>query len=108
MAWKKIPDDLLHDQKGDGWQKNTKNCQRFLTGKKLTDHYNKKTKTNKRCKIVNISPSELTSDGNKVLNNELNVKIGFNALAAELQSQGIDFNKSLLTLKKIVYPHGWT
>ena len=95
VAWEKIPVDLLHDQKGDGWQKNTKNCQRFLTGKKLTDNRNK---TNKRCKIMNISSSELMSDGNKVLNNELNVKLDFNALAAELKSQGINFNKSLLTL----------
>ena len=98
VVWEKIPDDLLHDQKGDGWKKNTKNCQRFLTGKKLTDNHNKKTKTNKRCKIMNISSSELMSDGNKVLNNELNVKLDFNALAAELKSQGINFNKSLITL----------
>ena len=98
VVWEKIPDDLLHDQKGDGRKKNTKNCQRFLTGKKLTDNHNKKTKTNKRCKIMNISSSELMSDGNKVLNNELNVKLDFNALAAELKSQGINFNKSLLTL----------
>ena len=44
VVWKKIPDDLLHDQKGDGWQKNTKNCQRFLTGKKLTDNHNNKNR----------------------------------------------------------------
>ena len=40
------------------------------------------------------------SDGNKVLNNELNVKIDFNAMAAELKSLGISFNKSLINLKK--------
>ena len=36
----------------------------------------------------------------QVLNNELNVKTDFDALAAELKSQGINFNKPLLTLKK--------
>ena len=54
---------------------------------------------------MNISSSELMSDGNKVLNNELNVKIDFNALAAELKSQGINFNKSLLTLNPPPQPY---
>ena len=40
------------------------------------------------------------SDGDKVLNNELNVKIDVNAMAAELKSLGIAFNKSLINLKK--------
>ena len=40
------------------------------------------------------------SDGDKVLNNELNVKKNVNAMAAELKSLGIAFNESLIKLKK--------
>ena len=93
VVWRKIPEELLLDQKGDGWQRNAKDYQRFLTGKKLADNKNKKQNRNKRCKNMAISSSELMSDGNKVLNNGLNVKIDFNALAAKLKSQGVGFSK---------------
>ena len=45
-----------------------------------------------------IASTDMMSDGNKVLDNELNVKIDFNALAEELKVLGINFNKSLHTL----------
>ena len=47
-----------------------------------------------------IASTDMMSDGNKVLDNELNVKIDFHALAEELKVLGINFNKSLHTLKK--------
>ena len=34
-VWSKIPNELLNLEGADEWQKHTKNCQRFLTGKKL-------------------------------------------------------------------------
>ena len=73
-VWSKLPQDLLQKQGTDTWQFLTKNCQRFLTGKPLVN--------------------------SKVLNNELNVKLDFNAISKELKSSGVVFNKSLSTLKK--------
>lgn len=98
VVWGKIPQELL--QRGaDGWRSSTKNCQRFLTGKKLATSKKKNRSKNSKCeqKIIAASAS-LMSDSNTVLNNELNVKVDFKTIAAELKSLGINFNKSLLTL----------
>ena len=98
MVWGKIPQELL--QRGaDGWRSSTKNCQRFLTGKKLATSKKKNRSKNSKCeqKIIAASAS-LMSDSNTVLNNELNVKVDFKTIAAELKSLGINFNESLLTL----------
>ena len=42
-VWEKIPKELINSEEVDEWQQLTKNCQRFLTGKKL-----KKSRKNKR------------------------------------------------------------
>jgi hypothetical protein len=42
-VWEKIPNELINSEEVDEWQQLTKNCQRFLTGKKL-----KKSRKNKR------------------------------------------------------------
>lgn len=41
-VWAKIPNDILKVGESDGWQKITKQCQRFLTGKKLADRHSEK------------------------------------------------------------------
>jgi hypothetical protein len=38
MVWQAIPDELLIGQRSGGWQKNTKDCQRFLTGEKVLNN----------------------------------------------------------------------
>jgi hypothetical protein len=95
-VWSTLPPDLLQNSETDNWQSLTKNCQRFLTGKVLDNKHN----TSKHKQNMVIASTDMMSDGNKVLNNELNVKIDFNALGEELKSLGINFNKSLHTLKK--------
>jgi hypothetical protein len=57
-----------------------------------------KHNTSKHKQNMVIASADMMSGGNKVLNNELNVKIDFNALGEELKSLGINFNKSLHTL----------
>ena len=48
-VWSKIPSDLIEVGKSDGWQNITKQCQRFLTGKKLAEkHSQKHTKKSKQ------------------------------------------------------------
>lgn len=89
--WAKLPQNLLTVKEADGWQSLTKNCQRFLTGKKLQK--NKKSKSKEKAIIVSA-----ISHGNAVPNNELNAKFDFNAIASELKSLGIVFNKSLCDL----------
>jgi hypothetical protein len=37
VVWNMIPQELTLGEGTDEWQKKTKNCQRFLTGKKLAD-----------------------------------------------------------------------
>ena len=82
----------------DGWQKITKQCQRFLTGKKLADkHSEKKEQQTSKYKVVAVSAQTMSTDRDTMLNNELNVKFDFIAIAKELKAVGIRFIKSLLT-----------
>ena len=54
-VWRKLPQDILRDGQTDGWQKVTKECQRFLTNKRgrnqrievtITKESDKTNKTN--------------------------------------------------------------
>ena len=47
--WKRLPQDVLRDGKDNGWQNITKECQRFLTGKKSKSQKNQ-TKQTKQTK----------------------------------------------------------
>ena len=101
-VWAKIPNDILTVGESDGWQKITKQCQRFLTGKKLVDKHNeKKEQKTSKYKVVTVSAQTISTKQDTILNNELNVKFDFIAIAKELEAAGIKFNKSLLTLKKM-------
>ena len=72
----------------DEWQQLTKNCQRYLTGKKL-----RSTHTKQESKKLIIAPA--INNDKTILNDELNVKFDSDSMAIELNHLGISFNKSL-------------
>ena len=98
--WSKLPQQLLKKNKTDNWQSLTKSCQHFLTGKALSKKLKGTKGTRKHKQNLVTAPTNTTSGGSKVLNNELNGKLDFNALAKGLKSLGVNFNKSLCTLLK--------
>ena len=90
QVWSKIPEELMNREAVGEWQQLTKNCQRYLTGKKLKKH----TRNKKAEKLIIASA---INDNRTILNNELNVKFDLDSIARELKSLGINFNKSLST-----------
>ena len=88
QVWSKIPGELMNREAVDEWQQLTKNCQRYLTGKKL-----RSTHTKQESKKLIIAPA--INDDKTILNNELNVKFDSDSMAIELNHLGISFNKSL-------------
>ena len=70
-----------------------------MTGKKLAPKHNDKIpiKSSKYKQIVCLTTIK-ESGKNTVLNNELNVKFDFVAIANELQAAVISFNKTLFKL----------
>ena len=85
--WSKLPQDILRSGQDNGWQSITKDCQRFLTGKKsMTPLPTPRRRSKKGVKdFKNILVATALSDGNSSLNNELNVKLDYNSIVQELK-----------------------
>ena len=96
-VWSKLPQDILRSGQDNGWQSITKDCQRFLTGKKsMTSLPAPRRRSKKGIKdFKNILVATALSDGNSSLNNELNVKLDYNSIVQELKGNGIYLNKTL-------------
>ena len=96
-VWSKLPQDILRSGQDNGWQCITKDCQRFLTGKKSkTSLPAPRRRSNKDVKdSKSIFAATALSDGNSSLNNELNVKLDYQPIVQELKGNDIYLNKTL-------------
>ena len=55
-VWQEIPQEMLQDKEGDGWQTITKRCQRFLTGKPQQEENIKVvTQAKNKCKSTTLT-----------------------------------------------------